>query len=157
VIQLRTERSGVRISPGAPKTEGPLYGALLFLRPKRSNCAARRAAVRQNALAFWTPEAPFRVKIALRRSESISPGAPKERKGPKGPFFLRPENSNCLYHRSDFCQRSIDLILVINQAWCETRVTIAVRRATHDDALIVHSLNNLVGTDSIDIETHQTG
>ena len=37
------------------------------------------------------------------------------------------------------------------------RVTIAVRRATHDNALIVHSLNNLLGTDSVDIETHQAG
>ena len=40
---LRTRWSGVRISPGAPKTERPLFGAFLFLWPSRIRTMQREA------------------------------------------------------------------------------------------------------------------
>ena len=57
----------------------------------------------------------------------------------------------CLSHFSDTRQRPIDLVLVIEQARCKTRVALTVGRAAHDDAFIMHSRDNFRGADSIDI------
>ena len=45
--------------------------------------------VRQNVPAFWTHEVrPAGVRIAQRRSESIPPSPPHNKRGPSGPFFF---------------------------------------------------------------------